>query len=72
MKRKMSRALAKRIIEFAQEIEELHCQKYTSGKCSDFAGITSPYEHCAACQIRESAIVMKRGAEKYKPEQIVF
>jgi hypothetical protein len=79
MKRKISKALAKRIIEFAQEIEKLHCQKYSSGKCSDFSGNFAFLEpevgldkYCSACQIREGVILMKRGAERYKPEQILF
>ena len=72
MKRKISKALTKRIIEFAQEIEKLHCQKYSSGKCSDFSGEGELDKYCSACQIREGVILMKRGAERYKPEQIVF
>lgn len=72
MKRKISKALAKRIIEFSQELEELKCQKYTSGKCRDFPGITVPYEYCSACAIREGADIMKLGAERYELKQIIF
>jgi len=68
--KKINKALVKRTLKYMEILEELLCQKYSKGRCRDFAAIEA--ELCSACQIREGALMIKQGAKKYNPQQIIF
>lgn len=68
MSKKLTRKLTKEILKFVPQLEDLVCQKYRYGRCRDLAGCNSGIL-CASCQIREAALLLKSGAEKFNPHE---
>ena len=68
---KLSKAFQKKILAFLDTLERLKCQRYTKGKCVDFAA-AALIDLCPVCQIREGSKMMKAGTEKFNPNRKVF
>lgn len=70
---KLSKALKKRILTFAEDLENLKCQRYEKGKCSEFSlDPANLADFCPVCQINTGMKLVRSAAEKFNPKQIKY
>lgn len=68
---KLTKKLAKEILELSTKLQELKCQKFNApGQCRN--SLAFPKDFCPACVIRENAAILKDAAERFNPNQVIF